>query len=71
MSVLQPLFDFFAAHKAELISIGVTIAVNELIALNPKFFAGSIGQAILNFLRGLAGKAPVSVPAPDLQKKLQ
>lgn len=67
--MFQPLLDFFSAHKAELISIFVTIGVNEMIALNPKFFAGSIGQAIVNFLRGFAGKAPVSIAAPDLVRK--
>jgi hypothetical protein len=59
--MFQPILDFVLAHKEALI----LLLINEIVAINPKFASGSIGQLILNLLRGMAGKAPVSIPAPD------
>ena len=42
--------------------------INEIIAINPKWFSGSIGQFVLNVLRSLLQKPPVGItpPAPKL-----
>lgn len=58
--MLQILLDFAKANEGILI----VLLINELLAASPKFFSGSIGQLILNLVRGAFGAAPVSIPAP-------
>lgn len=38
--------------------------VNEIIALNPKWFSGSIGQLVINMLRSALSKPPVGISTP-------
>ena len=38
--------------------------INEIVAINPKWFSGSIGQLVLNVLRSFLAKPPIAVPAP-------
>lgn len=56
----QIFMDFVVAHKEAII----VLVLNEIVAINPKWFSGSLGQLILNLLRGALGKAAVSIPAP-------
>ncbi len=38
--------------------------VNEIIAVNPAWFSGSIGQFVINAMRMFLNKPPFSVEAP-------